>query len=112
MEELGEGLKDLNRDGKPIGWPTGSSILGNSQRLSHQPKSTHGLVQGSRNICSKRLPCQTSVGDDVPNPEETWCPKEVKEGRGEHPLRGMGMGDGVTNSGRGTRIGGNIWNVN
>ena len=48
MEVLGEGLKTLKMTGTPqedqqsqLTW-----TLGGSQRLSHQPKSTHELNQG------------------------------------------------------------------
>ena len=43
-----------------------------THRLSHQPKSIQRLVQGSRHIWNRELPCVASVGEDVPNPAETW----------------------------------------
>ena len=44
---------------------------GTSQRLSHQPKSIQGLIQGPQHIFSRGLPCLALIGKDVPNPAET-----------------------------------------
>jgi hypothetical protein len=86
-----------------IRWTTGSY-----QRLSHQPKSTHGLVHGLQHVCSRELPYQASVWKDVFNPVETWYLWKrgfvwwgrgwgrvgwVEEGVQEHPLRGTREGE-------------------
>jgi hypothetical protein len=47
-----------------------------SQRGSHQARKVHGLVHGTVHICRGRLSCLPSVGEDVLNPEETWCPSK------------------------------------
>jgi hypothetical protein len=51
MEELGE--EEPRKDGYFIGRQTKSTNLDawGSQRLSHQPKSKHGLVIGLLHIC-------------------------------------------------------------
>jgi hypothetical protein len=63
-EELGEGSKALEVRATPQEdqqcQPTRTHE--SSQRLSHQPKSIHRLVQGHQHICSRRLPCLSSVG--------------------------------------------------
>jgi hypothetical protein len=53
-----------------------------------------------------------SVGEDVPNPVETWCPGKGGAGGcevevcGKHPLRGKGMwGREIGTLGGGTRKG-------
>jgi hypothetical protein len=45
------------------------------------PTKEHTLVLGSKNICSRLLPCLASVGEDMSNPVETSCPR-VGEYRG------------------------------
>jgi hypothetical protein len=69
---------------------------GSSQRLSHQLKSIHGLVQGPWHICSRGLPCLASVGEDAPNSVETWGPMEWacpgREGAPSQRQKGGGMG--------------------
>ena len=74
MKELGEGLKALKGIGTPqedqqcqLTWTPGSC-----QRLSHQLKSEHGLDAGPWHIYSRGLPCLASVGEETPNPAETW----------------------------------------
>jgi hypothetical protein len=54
--------------------PIGGTIIGtnqssqSSQRLNHQPKSTHGQIQVSSSICSRGWPCQSSMGGEVLGP--------------------------------------------
>jgi hypothetical protein len=61
----------------------------NFQRLSHQPNSIRWLFWGLQHIHSRRLSCLASVGEDVPNPVETWCVRV-----GEHcPFIGKGKGE-------------------
>jgi hypothetical protein len=62
MKEVGEGLKALKgietRQEDQLNQLTWTP--GNSQRLSHQPKSINGLDLGPQHICSKRAdqsPC-------------------------------------------------------
>ena len=70
-EELEEGSNELKGVAAPkedqcqLPWTPGSS-----QRLSYQPKSIHGPVQGRPSV-----PCLASVGKDEPNPVETCCPR-------------------------------------
>lgn len=72
-------------------------------------------------VQSTGLPCLVSVGEDMPNSEETWCSRkggcqgqscrEWVDGWVEgHPLKDKG--DGIKNSGRGDWEEDNIWNVN
>jgi hypothetical protein len=108
-------------EGNSIGRPPVSTQTprnpGSSQRLSHQPKSIHGLVCGTRHICSTGLHCLASVWEDALNPLETSCPRKWGclgcglgwDGDGEGQ-RGELMWWG-TLGGR-TRSKGNIWNVN
>ena len=44
-----------------------------SQRLNHQPKSTHGGTHGSSHICSRGWPCLTSMGGEALVPEMSQC---------------------------------------
>lgn len=89
-EELGEKLKALkemattqeDQQGQ-LSWTPGSS-----HRLSHQPKSMHGLDGGHR------LPCSASVREDVPNPIETWCARVGGYPEGSYPLRSEVVGGG------------------
>jgi hypothetical protein len=39
--------------------------------LRYRPKSIPRLVQVPQHICSRGLPCLSSVGEDEPNPVET-----------------------------------------
>jgi len=65
MEELEKGLKDLT----PIGRTTISAnqtlLPQSSQRLNHQPKSTHGATHGSSHICSSGWPYWASMGGEA-----------------------------------------------
>jgi hypothetical protein len=45
-----------------------------TQGLNHQPKGTHGGTHGSSSICSRRWPCQASMGGEAFGPEKAWCP--------------------------------------
>ena len=55
MEELGEGLGDLEGLGTPQEDQQNQLIraLGGSHRLNHQPKNIHALDLGSLHICSR-----------------------------------------------------------
>lgn len=57
---------------------------GSSQRLSHQPVNTHGLVHRPQ-YRSSHGPCLASVEEDVPNPVDM-----MPQGRGM--LGGWGWG--------------------
>jgi hypothetical protein len=77
-KELEERLKELKGRVTPqegqqfqLTWTPGGS-----QRLSHQPGSIHRLVRGPPHLYSTGLPGLTSVGKDVPNPQETWGLRE------------------------------------
>ena len=48
--------------------PSTNQSTQSSQGLNHQPKSTHGGTHGSSYICSRGLPCLTSVGGEAPGP--------------------------------------------
>ena len=78
MEDLGEGLQAL----KDIETPQEDQQCQltwtpmRSQRLSHQLKSIYGLVWDPQHMCSRGLLCLASVGEDMLNPVETWCPRE------------------------------------
>jgi hypothetical protein len=63
-----------------------------SQRLSHKPKSIHVLLCGPWHLWNRGLPWLNSVGEDVPNPVEIWCPREEKW-QEEHLLRDKGRGE-------------------
>jgi hypothetical protein len=72
MEELwgrGEGSEE---DYNLIGRTTISTnqTPQSSQGLSHQPKSTHGLVHDSHYLCSRGQPHLASVGGEVFGPVE------------------------------------------
>lgn len=78
MAELGEKLKELKRMAT---WQKENQLNQTpqrSQRLSHEPKSKHGLVHGLLHLCSRGLLCLASVWKDVHNPVKSWCPR--KEG--------------------------------
>ena len=79
-EEL-KGLKGLNRMTTPQEDQQCqlTQTLGSSQRLSHQPKSIHRLVHGPWCIWGRGLPCLASVGENVSNSVETWCPREGEQ---------------------------------
>jgi hypothetical protein len=47
------------------------SINQSTQGLNHQPKSTHEGIHGSSCICSRGLPCLTSMGGEALDPVET-----------------------------------------
>jgi hypothetical protein len=79
MEKLQEGLKKLKATETQeedqqcqLTWTTG-----NKQRLCYQKKNICGLVPAPWHICSRGL---ASVGEDVPNPPETWCTTSQREG--------------------------------
>jgi hypothetical protein len=57
----------------PIGRITVSTNSDPSEllRLSHQPKSIHGLAHGPRHICIKGMPCLASVEKDILNLTES-----------------------------------------
>jgi len=56
---------------------------GSSQRLSQQPKSIHGLIQGHQQYVPKDwLPCLSSLEEDVSNPIETYAPGKGMIGGG------------------------------
>jgi hypothetical protein len=65
VEDLGEGLKELEVDCNPIvrtvstNWTTQSS-----QRLNNQPKSIHEGIHGSKYIYSKGWNYLTSMGGE------------------------------------------------
>jgi hypothetical protein len=72
MEELGEGLKEL-KVCNPIGRTTISTNQNpqTSQRLNHQPKSTHEGTLVSSCICGRERPCLASMGGEALGPMET-----------------------------------------
>jgi hypothetical protein len=49
-----------------------------SQRLNHQPKSTHGETQGSSCICSKGLTYLAPMGGEALSPVDAQCPSVVE----------------------------------
>jgi hypothetical protein len=66
VKELEKGLKELkgvatHRKKNNINQPDPQS----SQKLNHQPKSTHGGTHGSSHICSRGWACQTSMGGEA-----------------------------------------------
>lgn len=69
MEELVEGLKELNGMASP--WEDRQCQLTwipqNSQKLNHQQKSKQWLVHGPWHISSIGLPCQALVAEVLPN---------------------------------------------
>lgn len=60
-----------------------------SQSLSHQQSIIHGLIHGPWYIHCRELPCLTSVGEEQPNPVETYCTRE------ELCWQGWGVGQGL-----------------
>jgi hypothetical protein len=70
--KIGGAELDSNR----LGSPTLSTNPRSSQKLSHQPKSKHEVTHDPWHIYSRRVACVASVGEDVSNPMETWCPKK------------------------------------
>jgi hypothetical protein len=95
MEELGKGQKELK---EPHRKNNSNWTPHNSQRLSHQPKSIHGVVCGSCYIHSRGLPYLASLGGDALGPVEVWCPRlggevQVCGWVGEHTPRGKGDGE-------------------
>jgi hypothetical protein len=63
--------------------------------LNYQPKSAHGGTHGSSCICSRRWPCQSSMGGEVVGPVKALCPS-VEECQGQE----SGVG-GLVSMGRG-----------
>jgi hypothetical protein len=65
-------------DCNPIGRPIVSTNLDSSELTGTEskPKSIHGLVHGPHYICSRGLPCPTSVRGYVLGPVEAWCPRK------------------------------------
>ena len=42
--------------------------------LNYQPKHTHGGTHGSSRICSRELPCRTSMRGETLGPLKAQCP--------------------------------------
>ena len=49
-----------------------------SQILEHQPESIHQLIWSPQHIYSRGIPNLGLVREDVPNPQETWGPREFR----------------------------------
>jgi hypothetical protein len=90
--ELGKSYKNLKRS--LTLWEDQQSQLTwtfrISQTLSHQLGSIQQLIWDPQHIYSRGLPGLDSVREDVPNPQETWGPKEwggwgVRVGKWGHP---------------------------
>jgi hypothetical protein len=102
MEELEKGPKELKGFAAP--WeeqqyePTSTLPPSqSSQGLNHQPKSTHGVTQGSSFMCSRGWPCGTSMRGDALGPVKALCPslgecQDRKIGEGGLVIRGRGGG--------------------
>ena len=67
---------------------------------SHQPKKTYGVTHGSRCICSRGWPSQSSIGGEALDPVKVLClsigecqGQEVGVGRLWIRGRGKGVGD-------------------
>ena len=58
-----------------------------SQRLNHQPKSTHGGTNGSSHMGSRGWPGRTSVGGEALGFVKAHCPRV-----GEYQVREAGVG--------------------
>jgi hypothetical protein len=56
-----------------------------SQRMDHQPKSTHAAFSGAGHICDRGWSCCTSVGIGSLGPEGVRCPSvgNARAGRWE-----------------------------
>lgn len=72
----------------------------------HQPRSTHGETHGSSGTCSRRWPCQASMGGKALGPVKArWMPQcrgiQGSGWVGEHPHRSRGMGYGIRGFWRG-----------
>ena len=69
-------IEGAEGDGNSIGRPTISTNT-DPWELPETKPPTKEHTQGGLmawHICSRRLPCQGSVAEDVSNPVETWCP--------------------------------------
>jgi hypothetical protein len=103
MEELETGLKELR-----VLQPHRKNSIINHQELpglNHQPRSTRGGTHGSSSICSRRWPCQASIGEKALGLLRFQCPKSVGECQsrtvgvggleGSHPHRRRRRGNGI-----------------
>jgi hypothetical protein len=102
MEELEKRPKELKGFAPPKEGRTTrtNQCPQSSQGLNHQPKNTHGGTYGSSSICSRRQPCQLSMGGEAVGPVKVLCPS-VGEWQGQE----VGMGRFVSRSqGRGEEV--------
>jgi hypothetical protein len=81
----------------PIGGTTiwTNQYTKSSQRLNHQPKSTHGGTYSNNCLCSRGWPCGTSVRGEALGLVKAWCPS-VGEGQDGW----VGVGGLVSRGGR------------
>jgi hypothetical protein len=65
-----EGVRVRTEGAEGVCYPIGRTTIStkttqSSQGLTHQPKSTHGGTHGSSRICSRGMPCGTSMGEEA-----------------------------------------------
>ena len=107
IKDLGGGLKELKgiatpEEGQQCQQTWTPDI---SQRLSHKPKTIHGLTWDPWHICNRELSCLATVREAMSNSVETWCSKEGECSRVVLSKRQRGEGSWVVGQEGGSTFG-------
>jgi hypothetical protein len=117
-------LEEAEEEGQPHGktsslnWPRPPRSLRHLRCLTRQqPGSIHQMIWGPQHIYSRGLPGLASVREDVPNPGETWDPREWEglwsRGVGGDTLLETGLGEDIWDGEQSgaDQVGNEVWTV-